>query len=75
MTEITNISGGLLVRDLKNGETLRLNNKASITLKDEDIPKNFKNLAAKGQLRMKKVPTQQTAPKSAAQKKERGKEE
>lgn len=62
MTEITNISGGLIVCDLENGETLRLNNKVTVALNDGDITKYLENLSRKGKVRIRKqIPVQQKA--------------
>lgn len=42
--QLTNISGGQIVCDLANGETLRLNNKESQTVKEAQITPHIWNL-------------------------------
>lgn len=69
MTKLTNISGGLLVCDLKDGSTLRLNNKQSGTFKDSVITKHIETLVSKGLVRKEVVKEQQkSAEKSATRK-------
>lgn len=55
--KITNISGGQIVCDLAvQGETLRLNNKQSKTIKDNEITLHIKNLAFKGLILIEDIP-------------------
>ena len=47
--KVTNISGGQLVCDLAvEGKTLRLNNRQSTTIEDNEITQHLKNLEDKG---------------------------
>lgn len=72
MVRLTNISGGLHVCDLKDGSTLRLNNKQSETYEDGVITKHIRNLVSKGLFRLEEVKevkeTKQPTEKSVAKK-------
>ena len=74
MVRLTNISGGLHVCDLKDGSTLRLNNKQSETYEDGVITNHIRNLVSKGLFKLEEVKnlkresTKQTAEKSVAKK-------
>ena len=46
--KLTNISGGQIVCDLASGETLRLDNKQSTTIKDSDITEHIRVLEKRG---------------------------
>lgn len=71
MVKLTNISGGLIVCDLKDKSTLRLDNrKTSEPIEDSAITKHIQNLVSKGLVLSETVKS--TAPKKAA---EKGKEE
>lgn len=52
---LTNKSGGLIVCDLADGTTLRLNNKASDTIEDSAVTKHIKHLVTKGLLLSREV--------------------
>lgn len=65
---LTNKSGGLIVCDLADGTTLRLNNKASDTIEDSAVTKHIKNLVTKGLLLSKEVKSE-TAEKRKEEKK------
>ena len=52
MIEITNISGGLIVGDLLNG-SFRLNNRETMTVKDNEINTYIKTLESKGLIKIK----------------------
>lgn len=74
--KLTNISGGLLVCDLKvaKGEepkTLRLNNKQSKTILDTEVTKHIETLVSKGLLLAEEVKTK----KEVAHKSNKEKEE
>lgn len=69
---ITNISGGLLVYDLLNGNTLRLNNRQCKTLKetevDSKILKHLETLSLKGLILLEKVKVQEHKEKKEVKK-------
>ena len=45
---LTNKTGGQLVCSLKSGNTLRLNNKQSTTVKDTEVTQHLETLVSKG---------------------------
>lgn len=53
---ITNKSGGQLVCDLANGDTLRLNNNESITVSEENITSHLRHLEVKGLVTIRTKP-------------------
>ena len=73
--KLTNISGGQIVCDLAvQGETLRLNNKQSKTIKDNEMTKHIKNLVSKGLILIENIPTETkkiTATKGSKEKEEK----
>lgn len=59
--KLTNISGGQIVCDLAvEGKTLRLNNRQSKTIKDNEITSHIKNLVVKRLLLSEEVTPQAT---------------
>ena len=57
--KVTNISGGELVCDLAvQGKTLRLNNKQSTTIKENEITPHIKNLVKKGLVLIEEIPVE-----------------
>lgn len=66
--KLTNNSGGLLVCDLAvEGETLRLNNKQSKTIKENEITPHITHLVKKG-LILSELVSAETKPKRTTQK-------
>lgn len=53
--KLTNISGGQIVCNLASGETLRLNNRQSCTVEDEDITKHIRVLESRKLMLCQKV--------------------
>ena len=54
--KVTNISGGLLVCDLATkGNTLRLNNKQSETIKESEMTSHLRGLESKGKILCEEV--------------------
>lgn len=54
--KLTNISGGLIVCDLAvKGKTLRLNNKKSKTIPDNEMTSHIENMAKKRLILMEKL--------------------
>ena len=68
MVKLTNISGGLLVCDLKDGSTLRLNNRQSKTFKKEVITNHIRNLVSNRLLRIEEVKEPKQTIKQATEK-------
>lgn len=74
--KLTNKSGGLLVCDLAvEGETLRLNNRQTKTIKDTEITPHIKNLVNKGLILSELVQTRTTRTKKKNTQKSKEKEE
>ena len=76
--KLTNISGGQIVCDLAiKGKTLRLNNKQSQTIKDNEITPHIENLVNKGLILSEKVSeeTKVTTKKTTVSKNSKEKEE
>lgn len=71
MVKLTNISGGLLVCDIKNGDTLRLNNKQSNTYPDSAITKHIEHLVSSGLVRKVVVKEKTKTVEKAATKREK----
>lgn len=64
---LTNISGGQIVCDLAvQGKTLRLNNKQSKTIKNNEITSHIKNLVEKGLILSDEVKQPQTTKKTTS---------
>lgn len=62
---LTNNSGSLIVCDLAvKGKTLRLNNKQSKTIKDNEITPHIKNLVSKGLILSEEVAQPQPTKKA-----------
>lgn len=76
MIQLTNISGGQIVCDLKSGATLRINNKQSQTINDTEVTEYLKTLEKKGLMKFKAleeeqvVETKTTSKKSSSKAKE-----
>lgn len=49
--KLTNISGGQIVCDLASGETLRLDNKSTQTIKNTDMTEHLLNLEKLGYMK------------------------
>ena len=65
--KLTNISGGQIVCDLAvKGKTLRLNNKQSKTIKNNEITPHIKNLVSKGLILSEEVLQPQATKKTTA---------
>ena len=74
--KVTNISGGELVCDLAvQGKTLRLNNKQSKTIKENEMTKHIKNLVSKGLILIENIPIPTTETKKITTKGSKEKEE
>ena len=76
--KVTNISGGQIVCDLAvQGETLRLNNRQTKTIKDIEITPHIKNMMTKGLILMEKISAenQTVAKKTNASKNSKEKED
>ena len=74
--KLTNKSGGLIVCDLAvEGETLRLNNNQTKTIKDTEITPHIKNLVAKGLVLSELVQTRTRTRKKNTQQMSKEKEE
>ena len=74
--KLTNISGGQIVCDLAvQGKTLRLNNKQSTTIKDNEITPHIKRLIDKGLILSEEVIKPQTTKKTTANKSSKEKED
>ena len=74
--KLTNISGGQIVCDLAvQGKTLRLNNKQSKTIKDNEITSHIQNLVAKRLLLSEEVTTPQTTKKETTSTRSKKKED
>ena len=74
--KLTNISGGLIVCDLAvKCKTLRLNNKQSKTIKDNEITPHIKNLVSKGLILSEEVEQPQATKKTTASKSSKEKED
>lgn len=68
--KLTNISGGQIVCDLATeGKTLRLNNRETKTIKENEITPHIKNLVTKGLILSEDVVTK-TTPKKKEKKEE-----
>ena len=74
--KLTNISGGQIVCDLAvQGKTLRLNNKQSKTIKDNEITSHIKNLVEKRLILSEEVGQPQTTKKTTVPKSSKEKED
>ena len=74
--KLTNISGGQIVCDLAvEGKTLRLNNKQSKTIKDNEITSHIKKLVAKRLILSEEVVVPQATKKTTASKSSKEKED
>lgn len=74
--KLTNISGGQIVCDLAvQGKTLRLNNKQSKTIKDNEITSHIQNLVAKRLLLSEEVETPQATKKETTSTRSKKKED
>ena len=74
--KLTNISGGLIVCDLAvEGKTLRLNNKASKTITDNEMTSHIENMASKRLLVIEKVSNETKTKKDSAKTSSKEKEE
>ncbi len=74
--KLTNISGGQIVCDLAvQGKTLRLNNKQSKTIKDNEITSHIQNLVAKRLLLSEEVTTPQATKKETTSTRSKKKED
>lgn len=74
--KVTNISGGQLVCDLAvKGKTLRLNNKKSVTIKDNEITPHIQNMMNKKLVLIEKVEVKSTRKKDTVKKNSKEKEE
>jgi len=74
--KLTNNSGGQIVCDLAvKGKTLRLDNKKSTTIKDNEITPHIKNLVTKGLILIQQVSNPETKKKDAVKKDSKEKEE
>lgn len=74
--KITNISGGQLVCDLAvKGTTLRLDNKKSKTIKDNEITPHIQNMMNKKLVLIEKVEIKSTKKKDTTKKSSKEKEE
>ena len=63
--KLTNISGGLVVCDLAvEGKTLRLNNKSSKTIQDNEMTSHIQNMVSKRLLLIEKVSIETTPTKT-----------
>lgn len=68
MIAVTNISGGQLVCDLASGKTLRLDNKQTQTINENEVTEYLKTLESRGFIKMKtldKVSETKTTPKKS----------
>lgn len=71
LISLKNISGGLLVCDLKTkGKTLRLNNRQSKSIQDTEFTPHIETLLSKGLLLKEEVKTSKSTAKKTVQKKE-----
>lgn len=61
--KLTNISGGQIVCDLANGETLRLNNKESQNVKESEITPHIRNLEILGLMMCREISVTKTRKK------------
>lgn len=67
--KLTNISGGQIVCDLAvKGSTLRLNNRQSKTIKDNEITPHIKQMMNKGLILIEQVETTKAKKKEDVQK-------
>ena len=74
--KLTNNSGSQIVCDLAvKGKTLRLNNKQSKTIKDNEITSHIKNLVKKGLILSEEVITPQITKKTTTSKSSKEKED
>lgn len=74
--KLTNISGGQIVCDLAvQGKTLRLNNKQTKTIKENEITPHIKNLVSKGLILSEEVIPPQVTKKTTASKSSKEKED
>jgi hypothetical protein len=69
MVQVTNISGGQIVCDLKSGATLRINNKQSQTINDNEVTDYLKTLEKKGLMKFKTLTDEQVEIKKTTSKK------
>ena len=74
--KLTNISGGQIVCDLAiEGKTLRLDNKQSQTIKDNEITPHIKHIIDKGLILSEKVSEETKATKKTVKNSNKEKEE
>lgn len=74
--KLTNISGGQIVCDLAvQGKTLRLNNKQSKTIKDNEITSHIQNLVVKRLILSEEVTTPQATKKETTSTRSKKKED
>lgn len=74
--KLTNNSGGQIVCDLAvQGKTLRLNNKQSKTIKDNEVTPHIKNLVEKSLLLSEEVKEPQTTKKQTTSTRSKKKED
>lgn len=74
--KLTNISGGQIVCDLAvQGKTLRLNNKQSKTIKDNEITSHIQNLVVKRLILSEEVTTPQVTKKETTSTRSKKKED
>lgn len=57
MIKITNISGGELVCDLKDGETLRLSNRETTNITEDNVTDYLENIAEKNLIILERLST------------------
>lgn len=68
MIQLTNISGGQIVCDLKSGATLRINNKQSQTINDNEVTEYLKTLEKKSLIKLKTLEEQVVETKTVSKK-------
>ena len=74
--KLTNISGGQIVCDLAvGGKSLRLNNKQSMTIKDNEITPHIHNLVSKGLILKQNVSIPETKATKSVKKHSKEKED